>query len=213
MSDGGLRIHAIVGGSQVNGPGSRAVLWVQGCTLACPGCWNPETHSFGAPRDLLEGILERLAALWTHDPSPALTLSGGEPMQQAGAILALLQRIHGRRPGLSVGMFTGYTEEELEAGGYLTSPRLLFGSSERAEQRARHNAWRRIRTHLDFAVMGRYDRTQPIQDALRTSANQQLHLFSGRYSEADFSPLSVEIQIEEGGAAVVTGFPIRGLPA
>ena len=29
--------------SIVNGPGLRAVLWVQGCRQHCPGCQNPET--------------------------------------------------------------------------------------------------------------------------------------------------------------------------
>ena len=32
--------------SAANGPGERFVLWVQGCPLACPGCWNPDTWAF-----------------------------------------------------------------------------------------------------------------------------------------------------------------------
>jgi anaerobic ribonucleoside-triphosphate reductase activating protein len=40
-----LRIHHILPASQANGPGWRAVLWLQGCTLACPGCFNPGTHT------------------------------------------------------------------------------------------------------------------------------------------------------------------------
>ena len=26
-----------------NGPGKRAVVWVQGCSIHCPKCWNKET--------------------------------------------------------------------------------------------------------------------------------------------------------------------------
>ena len=32
--------------SIVDGPGIRAVIWTQGCVHHCPGCHNPETHSF-----------------------------------------------------------------------------------------------------------------------------------------------------------------------
>ena len=32
--------------SIVDGEGIRAVLWTQGCRHKCPGCQNPQTHSF-----------------------------------------------------------------------------------------------------------------------------------------------------------------------
>src|ERR1700691_3577776 len=42
----------IVPVSRANGPGRRAVLWFQGCTLNCPGCFNQASHPFeGAPTD------------------------------------------------------------------------------------------------------------------------------------------------------------------
>jgi anaerobic ribonucleoside-triphosphate reductase activating protein len=40
-----LRVHSVMEVSRVNGPGRRAVVWLQGCSLHCPGCWNPETHA------------------------------------------------------------------------------------------------------------------------------------------------------------------------
>ena len=39
-----LRVHRFLPHSYANGPGARAVIWVQGCTLGCPGCFNPATH-------------------------------------------------------------------------------------------------------------------------------------------------------------------------
>jgi hypothetical protein len=44
MSDSGqfLRCGAFEPRSLVNGPGVRAVLWVQGCGRRCPGCFNPD---------------------------------------------------------------------------------------------------------------------------------------------------------------------------
>ncbi|HEX8107935.1 MAG TPA: 4Fe-4S cluster-binding domain-containing protein, partial [Kofleriaceae bacterium] len=39
-----VRIHAFEPRSRANGPGARFVVWFQGCTLGCPGCFNPTTH-------------------------------------------------------------------------------------------------------------------------------------------------------------------------
>ncbi len=43
---GYLNIMGYVDESEVNGPGSRAVVWVQGCLRECPGCFNPDSWSF-----------------------------------------------------------------------------------------------------------------------------------------------------------------------
>jgi pyruvate-formate lyase-activating enzyme len=41
-----MLLHAFVSGSRVNGPGLRAVVYFQGCSLRCRNCWNLETHAF-----------------------------------------------------------------------------------------------------------------------------------------------------------------------
>ena len=47
-----MLVHGFVPVSRANGPGRRAVLWFQGCTLNCPGCLNQASHPFeGAPTD------------------------------------------------------------------------------------------------------------------------------------------------------------------
>jgi hypothetical protein len=104
-----------------------------------------------------------------------------------------------------VGMFTGYSEEELENGRYFTR-RCVDEDQRRA-------LWRSIRSQLDFAVMGRYDRLQPSDAPMRTSANQVLSLFSARHTEMDFSPQTVEITIAADGLTQTTGFPTLGNPA
>ena len=67
-----------------------------------------------------------------------------------------------------------------------------------------------MRAYLDFAVMGRYDRTQPGTAPLRTSRNQKLVLFSRRYEEHDFREQIIEVAIAGDGKAVMTGFPTLG---
>ncbi len=126
-------------------------------------------------------------------------------MQQAQALLELMREIRRAAPAVSFGMFTGYTENELAAGRYVT--RL------RATVEQKRTLWQTVRGLLDFAVMGRYDRTQPTMAPLRTSPNQQLVLLNSRYQEGDFGPQLVEISIEESGKSVLTGFPVLGVPA
>lgn len=41
-----MLLHAFVPATRANGPGLRAVIYFQGCTLNCSGCWNRRTHKF-----------------------------------------------------------------------------------------------------------------------------------------------------------------------
>lgn len=134
-----------------------------------------------------------------------VTFSGGEPMQQAEALLTLMDEIHRSAPSMSFGLFTGYTEAELAAGQYLTRPKVAL--------ERRQDLWRGVQGLLDFAIMGRYDRTQPATEPLRTSWNQRLVLFSDRYQAGDFGPQLVEISVGSAGKTVLTGFPVLGIPA
>lgn len=187
-----MLIHAIITHSRVNGPGLRSVVYFQGCSLACAGCWNPATHAFigthrrrrRPPEDVAAQILGVLGI-------DGVTFSGGEPMQQAEDLLALIKLLKARRPGLSIGMYSGYSERELDA----------------------NPDWRGIREHLDFAVLGRFVRARPSTLPFRTSANQTLRLFGGRYCEDDFRPQECEVQISQEGHVQITGFPVAGSPA
>lgn len=183
-----MLIHAIITHSRVNGPGVRSVVYFQGCDLGCDGCWNPTAHAFigteQSPEDLAAQIL-RVAGI------DGVTFSGGEPMQQGPALAILMSILKARHPSLSIGMYSGYAERELGA-----SP-----------------IWRDVRRHLDFAVLGRFVAAKPSSLPLRTSANQILRLFSGRYREEDFQPQECEVQITQEGLVQITGFPLAGSPA
>ena len=87
-----LRIHAFEPFSRANGPGVRAAIWVQGCSLGCPGCFNPDTHPFAGGELLaVDDLFRRILAL--GDAIEGITVSGGEPLQQRRPLLALLQRV------------------------------------------------------------------------------------------------------------------------
>ena len=131
-----------------------------------------------------------------------VTVSGGEPVHQIESLIAFLCTLKDAAPALSAGLFSGYTERELEQGRFET-----YGTSDPNTRRA---AWDVLRQLLDFGVLGRYNRYQPCSQPLVTSQNQQLRLFSGRYTQKDFEDQSLEVSIGPGGLTQITGFPRLG---
>lgn len=182
-----LRLHHFEPLSRSNGPGLRSVLWLQGCTLNCPGCFNPRTHDRNAGQLLtVASIYERILALGTQ--IEGITLSGGEPFQQAAALLALLQAVK-RQTSLSVVLFTGYTWEET-----LHLP--LSGE---------------IFDCVDVLLAGRYQSTLRIASGLRGSSNKTVHFLSPRYSQTDLDQVPpAEIVIDANGEMRFSGIePLR----
>jgi anaerobic ribonucleoside-triphosphate reductase activating protein len=175
-----LRVHAIESRSRANGPGARFVVWLQGCTLGCPGCFNPGTHdSDGGRETTVEDIARELA---TTQGIEGLSLSGGEPLQQAEAAVALLDAA--RALGLSTLAFSGYTLDEIRA--------LPHGPS--------------VLARLDVLIDGRYIAGDRLATGLRGSANQRIHVLTRRYELADVEATPVaEIRIAKGGDVVLTG--------
>ena len=100
-----IAIHSWLVRSLANGPGRRTVVWTQGCTLACPGCFNPHTHAAApADRDVLGLVQDLLHA----DPAPdGHTVSGGEPLQQPHALPVLVDEWK-RRTGTGVIIISGF---------------------------------------------------------------------------------------------------------
>jgi anaerobic ribonucleoside-triphosphate reductase activating protein len=173
-----IRIHAVEPRSRANGPGVRHVVWFQGCTLGCAGCFNPGTHATAAGA---ERLIEDMVAEIAEDVE-GVSLSGGEPMQQPEAALALLRGARAR--GKSTLAFSGYTLDEISG--------LELG--------------REILSELDVLIDGRYVAGERVGSGLRGSANQQIRLLTRRYSLADVEATPVaEIRISPTGELVLTG--------
>ena len=185
------RLHAMEPRSRANGPGVRTVVWFQGCSLGCVGCFNPATHALDVVAAStgtveLDSILASLAGA-AASGIEGLTLSGGEPMQQIDAAIALLAAA--RLAGLSTMMFSGYTIEELQ------------GVPRGGEALAL----------LDVLIDGRYRSDLRLGQGLRGSSNQRVHLLSNRYTvrDIDDAPLG-EVRIAPNGDVILTGVtPLR----
>lgn len=104
-----LRIAGIEPESFVDGPGIRLTVFTQGCHHHCPGCQNPQTHDFEGGRYI---ELDEILAMIDENPLlDGVTFSGGDPMDQAAALIPLASKIKER--GLNLVIFTGYTYERL----------------------------------------------------------------------------------------------------
>jgi len=176
-------VHAIERHSRANGPGVRAVVWVQGCTLGCPGCFNPATHPAdgGGAMDV-EALARELAGL----PVDGITISGGEPFEQPEALLALVTGL----AGTSIIVFSGFTRTEIE--------RQPLGPA--------------VLERIDVLVDGRYLERRRIGRGLRGSANQVVHLISRRHPMSDIESTPVgEVVIGADGEVRVSGVDPPGV--
>jgi anaerobic ribonucleoside-triphosphate reductase activating protein len=200
-----MLLHAFIPASRANGPGLRSVVFFQGCTLACQNCFNPDSHPFTGADITVLAVAERVVRAHKEHGTEGVTFSGGEPMQQAPSLLELMKTLRQQVPSLSFGLFSGYGEWELALGRYWTWGRDYSEAD-------RRRLWEEIRAHLDFAVLGRFNETQPSGLPLRTSRSQALRMLTTRYGVKDYGPQSIEVTVHSDGRAEVTGFPILGLP-
>lgn len=143
--------------SYANGPGCRAVLWLQGCDLRCPGCYNPDFLPM--KRGTMIHASEIVRVVSALPGIEGITFSGGEPMLQADALSAIAAALQDQ--GLTVTCFTGRQIEELRATGDDDVERFL-------EQ-------------VDLLIDGPYERHAGPGGLWRGSANQRLLPLTGVY--------------------------------
>lgn len=106
-----IRIKDIINGTTVDGPGFRTAIYVSGCKHHCEECHNPSTWDFNAGSDYtIDEIIENIK---TNDFN--VTLSGGDPIYQASALLPLLKEI--QKLGKSVWLYTGFVFDEIATHG------------------------------------------------------------------------------------------------
>ena len=190
-----LRLNRMHYPVTVLGYGTRAGIWLQGCTIGCLGCasrdtWDPEAGE-DVPCATIIRWLDSLAG-----PVDGITVSGGEPFQQPGRLAALLTELdewRGRRhEPVDLLVFSGYAW-----------PRL-------AKQPECADAL----THCDAVVAGPYVERRNAGTALRGSDNQEIvtltELGARRYGGSE--PLAgpaMQVCLE-GDVVRLIGIPRRG---
>ena len=172
--------------SFIYGPGCRFVIWTQGCSIRCKGCWNHSMWDFSLKHEIpVSELFDQIAAL--GNKVEGITLLGGEPLDQYQETRMLLQLC--ANTGLSAMLFTGYELKEMEEKGISD-----------------------IQKYLDILITGRYEESKrTLQHQWIGSTNQEIHFLSDRYANYDKKDGNyLEISIDEDGSLTVLGFPRFG---
>ena len=95
------------------GPGTRTVLWVQGCNFRCPNCISPEWRPLKPA--LIFTVRETAQLIFANSKNytDGISISGGEPMLQASALISLLKLIENKKPNWNLILFSGYTQDDI----------------------------------------------------------------------------------------------------
>lgn len=84
------RIHSLESFGTVDGPGTRFVVFVQGCPMRCAYCHNPDTWEMNAGT-LMEPsyIIEQYERNASFYKGGGITVTGGEPLMQLDFLIDL----------------------------------------------------------------------------------------------------------------------------
>ncbi len=177
--------------TEAEGPGRRAALWVQGCNKRCRGCCNP-TYLALVERELVSAasVLDWLECAHREYDLEGITFLGGEPMLQAQGVSVVAQGAQSL--GLSVMVFSGYTNKELDEMQLPGVKKLL--------------------RYTDVLVEGPYVESLP-ENSRRWvgSKNQQFHYLTERYDsrieyEGNIERM-IEFRLQKDSSVFVNGWP------
>jgi len=179
------------------GPGKRIGIWVQGCSIRCPGCVSLDTweadRSKGMEIDELLAWCKRVAG----GAAEGITISGGEPFDQPKPLARLLAGLQRWRDTLTrpfdILCYSGYRLEKLQ--------------KEHASLLAR----------IDGVICDPYVENLPTQRWWRGSDNQRLVILSPlgeeRYAAYVDAPIDQpkRFQVVADGQRIwFVGIPQRG---
>ncbi len=84
------RIHSLESFGTVDGPGTRFVVFVQGCPMRCAYCHNPDTWSMTGGKIMeVSEIIEQYERNKSFYTKGGLTVTGGEPLMQPDFVIEL----------------------------------------------------------------------------------------------------------------------------
>lgn len=183
-----LNLAHILPSTNALGPGNRFAIWVQGCPFDCKGCVAPDWIPFKKAQVVEVDVLAT-TIIGTFDID-GITISGGEPMMQAGRLTLLLKLINEKRPDINVIIFTGFTKRQLV-----------------------WNEAQELISHCDLLIDGQYVEHKNDGMGLRGSNNQQFHFLTERLlpyeQEIIQQRKNIEIHLLDDGA-LLAGIPNSG---
>lgn len=177
-----------------NGENVGVALFVQGCHLHCPNCFNPETWDFNGGKEWTEKVKNKFLELVDRPYIKRISILGGEPLAEENlhGVLDLVTEVNKRYnapqyidtnnqsnhnilninankirlscPQKSIWLYTGFTWKEIAKGNM--------------EDGFNYGEWTKrakIITECDVLVDGKYiDSQRDISLSYRGSSNQRL---------------------------------------
>ncbi len=150
-----INVAALCPNTRALGPGTRFVIWVQGCCFECPNCISPKWRALQPAR--LFTVEELTQAIVETPNIEGITLSGGEPMLQAARLYDLVTAATAQKP-LTVIAYTGFTRDTLRQ---MNNPAMM-----------------QLLSVLDVLIDGPYMDHLNNDRGLRGSTNQQVHFLT-----------------------------------
>jgi anaerobic ribonucleoside-triphosphate reductase activating protein len=188
-----LKVNYIGKQLHAQGPGTRYTIWVQGCSIHCPGCSNIDTWdpAGGTEYDVQELVKDILA---TEDID-GVTITGGEPLDQFDAVYELCNSLFNK---ICIFLTTGYFLYD----GILTGDRPKYSFSEVAR-------WLKILKVLDIICYGGFEQDKICKDGWRGSSNQEVNFLTKLgESQKNMPSAYKEIIISPDGRILETGFHV-----
>jgi anaerobic ribonucleoside-triphosphate reductase activating protein len=169
--------------SFIYGPGCRFVIWTQGCSIRCAGCWNRDMWGFEPNIVMPVGEISELITAEKH-AIEGITLLGGEPLDQAEECVELLRL--SKAHDLTTMLFTGYEFAEITDD--------------------------KIFDLCDILITGRYDESKrTLYHQWIGSTNQEIRFLTDAYRDYELKNTNyVEIDIDNDGVITTLGFPPDG---
>lgn len=96
------------------GPGARIALWVKGCSKNCPECMSADLQDMNGENVEEDSLAKAVLHLAKMNDIRSLTISGGDPFEQAESLKKFLSIIRGYFKDILV--YTGFTLEEIMQG-------------------------------------------------------------------------------------------------
>ena len=98
-----------------NGPGVRVSLFVSGCTLHCPGCFNRAAQNFKHGHPFTPEVFERIVHALEADGVDGLSILGGDPFEPKNVteVARICEAVKARVPDASIWVWTGRTLDEV----------------------------------------------------------------------------------------------------
>lgn len=172
------------------GPGRRVGIWLQGCSIRCPGCISADTWPAGPGLTTVDAVVEALLP-WLPE-AEGITVSGGEPFDQPEALKVLLRELRGLTPA-DILVYSGHPFDAL-TGWLRENPGLV-----------------------DALISEPYDENAAQTLALRGSDNQRIHflteLGSARFASFERPALPddrrFDVMFDADGTVWLAGIPAR----